>query len=134
MLKLLACLATFLLASSILARLAVDEEGGLLTIVGNGANCGKEARAPILDKAAVMVAAVMLAIAAFIVMFDIPATPKGREPDKGKAEFGFGKGSWRTVLGLRLSGMGTPALAHIAAALALAISSSCSLSVDEKQN
>lgn len=128
MLKLLACFVTFRLASSILARLDVDEEGGLLTIVGNGANCGMDARAPILDKAAVMVAAVMLAMATFIV---INGTPKAREQDK---EFGFDKGSWRIFLGLRLSGMGTPALAHIAAALALAISNSCSLSVDENEN
>lgn len=99
-----------------------------MTIVGNGAMCGSEARAPILDKAALIVAAVMLAIAAFIVM---------RLPDNGKdkdEEFGLGKGSWRIVLGLRLSGMGTPALVHIAAALALAISNSCSLSVDEKES
>lgn len=36
------------------------------------------------------------------------------------------------VFGLRLSGIGIPALAHIAAALALAISSNCSLSIRKK--
>lgn len=79
MLKLFACFVTFFLASSILARLVVAEDGGLLTIVGNGASCGKEAKAPMLDKAAVMVAAVILAIAAFMVMLDITGNCKDKD-------------------------------------------------------
>lgn len=87
-LKLFACFVTFFLASSILARLVAAEDGGLLTIVGNGASCGKEVKAPMLDKAAVMVAAVILAIAAFIVMLDI--TGNGKDKDVG---FWVGKDS-----------------------------------------
>lgn len=88
MLKVFACFVTFFLASSILARLGVAEDGGLLTIVGNGAICGNEAKAPMLDKAAVMVAAVILAIAAFIVMFVITGKVKDKD-----VEFGDCKGS-----------------------------------------
>lgn len=127
--------------------------GGLLVMVGSGARGGMAARAPMLVKAAVMVAAVILAIAALMVMFDmlgipgilgIPIGPMlgifgmlgipmpiGSGKGKGKeigAGDGVGKGSCRMALGRRLSGMGTPALAHIAAALALAISSNWSLS------
>ncbi len=80
MLKLFACFVTFFLASSILARLVVAEDGGgLLTIVGSGASCGKEAKAPMLDRAAVMVAAVILAMAAFIVMLDIIGNCKDKD-------------------------------------------------------
>lgn len=110
------------------------------------------ARAPMLVKAAVMVAAVILAIAALMVIFDmgIPGIvgspigpmlgifgmlgipmPIGRGNGKGKERGegdGVGRGSWRIAFGRRLSGIGTPALAHIAAALALAISSNWSLS------
>lgn len=127
--------------------------GGLLVMVGSGARGGMAARAPMLVKAAVIVAAVILAIAALMVMFDmlgipgilgIPIGPMlgifgmlgipmpiGRGKGKGKemgAGDGVGKGSCRMAFGRRLSGMGTPALAHIAAALALAISSNWSLS------
>lgn len=52
---------------------------------------------------------------------------KGRGKDRGAGD-GVGRGSWRMAFGRRLSGMGTPALAHMAAALALAISSNWSLS------
>lgn len=125
--------------------------GGLLVMVGRGARGGMAARAPMLVRAAVMVAAVILAMAALMVMFDmlgipgrldIPIGPmlgilgilgmlgipmpigrgKGRGKERGVGE-GVGKGSWRIALGRRLSGMGTPALAHMAAALAFAISS-----------
>lgn len=97
-----------------------------------------------------MVAAVMLATAALMDRFDIAGIPgilgrpigpmlgifgipmpMGRGRGKGKERGpgdGVGSGSWRMALGRRLSGMGTPALAHIAAALAFAISSSWSLS------
>lgn len=104
-------------------------------MVGRGAIGGIDAKAPMLERAAVMVAAVMLATAAFIVMLgiaDMPAKPMfrfigklgmGRGNDKGVGD-GVGKGNWRIAFGLRLSGMGIPALAHIAAALAFAISSS----------
>lgn len=127
--------------------------GGLLVMVGSGARGGMAARAPMLVKAAVMVAAVILAIAALMVMFDMLGIPgilgspigpmlgifgmlgipmpigrgKGRGRDSGAGD-GVGRGSWRMALGRRLSGMGTPALAHMAAALALAISSNWSLS------
>lgn len=96
---------------------------------------GIAAKAPMLERAAVMVAAVILAMAAFIVMFGIdgmPGIPIGRfmgklgtgsGKDKGAGE-GVGNGNWRIAFGLRLSGMGIPALAHIAAALAFAISNS----------
>lgn len=100
-----------------------------------------------LVSAAVMVAAVILAIAALMVMLDIVDIPerlgkpigpmlcipipmgrgKGRGRESGAGE-GVGRGSWRMALGRRLSGIGTPAFAHIAAALALAISSNWSLS------
>lgn len=102
-----------------------------------------------LVRAAVIVAAVILAIAALMVMLDMgipgilgsPIGPmlgilgipmpigrgKGRGKDRGVGD-GVGRGSWRMAFGRRLSGMGTPALAHIAAALALAISSNWSLS------
>lgn len=122
-------------------------------MVGSGARGGMAARAPMLVKAAVIVAAVILAIAALMVMFDmlgipgilgIPIGPmlgifgmlgipipigrgKGRGRDRGVGD-GVGRGSWRMAFGRRLSGMGTPALAHMAAALALAISSNWSLS------
>lgn len=66
-----------------------------------------EDRVPMLDKAAVMVAAVILAIAAFM------------------AILGRARGS---TADLRLAGMGIPALAHMAAALAFAISNNWSLS------
>lgn len=127
--------------------------GGLLVMVGSGARGGMAARAPMLVKAAVIVAAVILAIAALMVMFDmlgipgilgIPIGPmlgifgmlgipmpigrgKGRGKESGAGD-GVGRGSWRMAFGRRLSGMGTPALAHMAAALALAISSNWSLS------
>lgn len=98
---------------------------------------GIAAKAPMLERAAVMVAAVILAMAAFIVMFGIDGMPgipigrfmgklgtgSGRGKDKGAGE-GVGNGNWRIAFGLRLSGMGIPALAHIAAALAFAISNS----------
>lgn len=72
--------------------------GGLLVIVGRGANCGMAVRAFMPDKAAVMVAAVMLATAAFMDMFDIPCIPMGILTGKGRdkgndAGFGVGKGS-----------------------------------------
>lgn len=47
---------------------------------------------------------------------------KGSGKERGVGD-GVGRGSWRMAFGRRLSGMGTPALAHMAAALALAISS-----------
>lgn len=116
-------------------------------MVGSGARGGMAARAPMLVKAAVIVAAVMLAIAALMVMLDILGIPgilgkpmgpmlgipipMGRGSGRGKESGvgdGVGKGSCRMALGRRLSGMGTPAFAHMAAALALAISSNWSLS------
>lgn len=75
-----------------------------MVIEGSGIS---EDRVPMFDKAAVMVAAVILAIAAFI------------------AILGRARGS---TVDLRLAGMGIPALAHMAAALALAISNNWSLS------
>ena len=122
-------------------------------MVGSGARGGMAASAPMLVKAAVIVAAVILAIAALMVMFDMLGIPgilpkpigpmldifcmlaipmpiesgKGRGKERGVGD-GVGRGSWRMAFGRRLSGMGTPALAHMAAALALAISSSWSLS------
>lgn len=124
-----------------------------MVMVGSGARGGMAARAPMLVKAAVIVAAVILAIAALMVMFDmlgipdildIPIGPmlgifgmlgipmpigrgKGNGKESGVGD-GVGRGSWKMVFGRRLSGMGTPALAHMAAALALAISSNWSLS------
>lgn len=103
-----------------------------MVMLGSGAIWCMEAIDPILARAAVIVAAVMLAIAAFMVMligmfidmFMGMFIFMGMEKDMG-----LGKGSWRTALGRRLSGMGIPALAHMAAALALAISSNWSLSV-----
>lgn len=79
-------------------RLGVAEGGGLLVIVGKGANCGMAASAFMLDKAAVMVAAVMLATAAFMLIFDIPCSAMGiltgRGRGKGNGEgFRVGKGS-----------------------------------------
>lgn len=138
---LLACCATFLFTSSMFARLGVGAGGGLLVMVGSGGIGAMAAKAPMLDSAAVMVAAVILAIAAFIGMFGIAGIPcipigmfmgklgigRGSGKDRGGG-VGVGKGNWRIALGLRLSGMGTPALAHIAAALALAISNNWSLS------
>lgn len=137
MLMLFACLATFLFTSSMVAMLGWGGPGGgLLVMLGSGAICCMEAIDPILARAAVIVAAVMLAIAAFMVMligmfidmfmgmFMGMFIFMGMEKDMG-----LGKGSWRTALGRRLSGMGIPALAHMAAALALAISSNWSLSV-----
>jgi len=62
--------------------------------------------------------------------------PIGRGNGSGKergAGDGVGRGSWRMAFGRRLSGMGTPALAHIAAALALAISSNWSLSEEREE-
>lgn len=61
-------------------------------------------------------------------MFDILDIPMPIERGKGSGKErgvgdGVGRGSWRMAFGRRLSGMGTPALAHMAAALALAISS-----------
>lgn len=119
--------------------------GGLLVMVGRGARGGMAARAPMLLRAAVMVAAVMLAMAAL--MLDMEGIPgrlgspigpmlgipipmgrgRGRGRDSGVGE-GAGSGSWMMALGRRLSGIGTPAFAHMAAALALAISSNWSLS------
>lgn len=116
-------------------------------MVGSGARGGMAARAPMLVRAAVMVAAVMLATAALMDRFDIAGIPgilgrpigpmlgipmpmgrgRGKGKDRGPGD-GVGSGSWRMALGRRLSGMGTPALAHIAAALAFAISSNWSLS------
>lgn len=153
-----ACCVTFLFASSMWSRLrdgvgGAKHGGGLLVIVGSGAKGGMAARAPMLVSAAVIVAAVILAIAALMVMFDILGIPgivgkpigpmlgifgilgipmpigrgKGRGRDRGVGD-GVGSGSWRMALGRRLSGMGTPAFAHIAAAFALAISSNWSLS------
>lgn len=124
--------------------------GGLLVMVGSGARGGMAARAPMLVKAAVMVAAVILAIAALMVMLDILGIPgilgspigpmlgmlgipmpigrgKGRGKERGVGD-GVGRGSWRMAFGRRLSGMGTPAFAHMAAALAFAISNNWSLS------
>lgn len=110
-----------------------------MVMLGSGAIWCMEAIDPILARAAVIVAAVMLAIAAFMVMligmfidmfmgmFMGMFIFMGMEKDMGL--LGLGKGSWRTALGRRLSGMGIPALAHMAAALALAISSNWSLSV-----
>lgn len=134
---LLACCVTFLFTSSMFARLGVGAGGGLLVMVGNGGIAGMDAKAPMLDSAAVMVAAVILATAAFMGMFGmagIPGIPMGRfrgklGTGKGKGKdrgvgVGVGKGNWRIAFGLRLSGIGIPALAHIAAALALAISKS----------
>lgn len=76
------------------------EGGGLLVIVGKGANCGIAESAFMLVRAAVMVAAVMLATAAFMLMFDIPCNPigilTGRGKGKGKGNgvgFGAGRGS-----------------------------------------
>lgn len=146
---------TFRLASSIWSRLTAGaggarHGGGLLVMVGRGASGGMAARAPMLVKAAVMVAAVMLATAALMERFDIAGIPgilgrpigpmlgmlgipmpMGRGRGKGKERGpgdGVGRGSWRMAFGRRLSGMGTPALAHMAAALAFAISSNWSLS------
>lgn len=75
-----------------------------MVIEGSGSS---EDRVPMFDKAAVIVAAVMLAIAALM------------------AILGRARGS---TVDLRLAGMGMPALAHMAAALALAISNNWSLS------
>lgn len=79
-------------------RFGVAEGGGLLVIVGKGANCGIAESAFMPDRAAVMVAAVMLATAAFMVMFDIPCNPMGRLTGRGRGKgngvgFGAGKGS-----------------------------------------
>lgn len=127
--------------------------GGLLVIVGSGARGGIAARAPILVKAAVIVAAVILATAALMERFDILGIPgilgkpigpmlgifgipipigrgRGRGKERGEGD-GVGKGSCRMAFGRRLSGMGTPAFAHMAAALALAISSNWSLSEEK---
>ena len=156
MVCMLACWVTFLFTSSMWPRLrggagGARQGGGLLVMVGSGARGGMEASAPMLDRAAVMVAAVMLAMAALMVILDMLPMPigpmlpmpicpmlpmpipmpmgmgRGRGRESGVGE-GVGSGSWRMALGRRLSGMGTPALAHMAAALALAISSSWSLS------
>lgn len=66
-----------------------------MVIVGKGANCGMAASAFMPDRAAVMVAAVMLATAAFM---DIPCIPMGRLTGRGRDKgsgvgFGVGKGS-----------------------------------------
>lgn len=109
----------------------------MFVIVGRGGIGGIAASAPMFERAAVMVAAVILATAAFIVMFGIAGIPgipigrfigklgtgSGRGKDKGVGA-GVGRGSCRIAFGLRLSGMGIPALAHIAAAFAFAISNS----------
>lgn len=151
----LACWVTFLFASSMWSRLSdgvggARHGGGLLVMVGRGARGGMAARAPMLVKAAVIVAAVMLAIAALMVMLDILGIPgilgkpigpmlgmlgipipidrgSGRGKESGVGD-GVGRGSCRMAFGRRLSGMGTPAFAHMAAALALAISSNWPLS------
>lgn len=158
MVCMLACWVTFRFASSMWSRLrdgvgGARHGGGLLVMVGSGARGGMAARAPMLVKAAVIVAAVILAIAALMVMFDILGIPgivgrpigpilgifgmlgipmpigrgRGRGKERGVGD-GVGRGSWRMAFGRRLSGMGTPALAHMAAAFALAISSNWSLS------
>lgn len=155
MVCMLACWVTFLFASSMWSRFSdgvggARHGGGLLVIVGRGARGGMAASAPMLVKAAVIVAAVMLAIAALMVMLDILGIPgilgkpigpmlgmlgipipmgrgSGRGRESGVGD-GVGRGSCRMALGRRLSGMGTPAFAHMAAALALAISSNWSLS------
>lgn len=156
----MACCVTFLFASSMWSRLSdgvggARHGGGLLVMVGRGARGGMAARAPMLVKAAVIVAAVMLAIAALMVMLDILGIPgmlgkpmgpmlgilgipipMGRGSGRGKESGvgdGVGRGSCRMALGRRLSGMGTPAFAHMAAALALAISSNWSLSEEGEE-
>lgn len=159
MVCMLACCVTFLFASSMWSRFkdgagGARLGGGLLVMVGRGARGGMAARAPMLVKAAVMVAAVILATAALMVMFDIVGIPgivgnpigpmpdifgipmpigrgRGKGKEMGEGE-GVGRGSWRIAFGRRLSGMGTPAFAHMAAALALAISSNWSLSEDSR--
>lgn len=143
------------MASSMWSRLTAGaggarHGGGLLVMVGSGARGGMAARAPMLVRAAVMVAAVMLATAALMDRLDIAGIPgilgrpigpmlgmlgipmpmgrgRGSGRERGPGE-GVGSGSWRMAFGRRLSGMGTPALAHIAAAFAFAISSNWSLS------
>ncbi len=67
-------------------------------MVGSGGICGIEVRAPIFERAAVIVAAVILAMAAFIVMFGIegiPGIPMGRFI--GKLGTGSGRGKDRGV-------------------------------------
>lgn len=126
MLMLLAFCVTFLLTSSMLAVLGATVGGGLFVMLGRA---GMAVRALIVDRAAFIVAT-----AAFIAMLGMLAMPMGRFiccPSRDKAkdvETVDWRGSWSTDLGLRLSGIGIPALAHIAAAFALAISSSWSLS------
>lgn len=78
MLKLLACCVTFLFTSAILARFGVGTGGGLLVMVGSGGMGGIAANAPMLERAAVIVAAVILAMAAFMGMLGIPGIPMGR--------------------------------------------------------
>lgn len=98
MLLMLACFSTFFLTSSRAELSVAEPDEGLLVREGR--------RALMLDKAAVMEAAVILAIAGFMAM--------GRLSE--------------AALDLRLEGTGIPAFTHMAAALALAISNSCSLS------
>lgn len=135
MLMLLAVWVTFLFASSMLAVLGTGTGGGLFVIVGRA---GMFARAPMLVKAAVIVAAVMVAMAAFMLMLGMPIGRfMGRFIGRGKGKFrgegaGVGRGNCRIALGLRLSGIGIPALAHMAAAFALAISSNWSLSARDR--
>lgn len=128
MLMLLACLATFFFISSnaalmLLLRFA---PGGLLVMVGSGSS---EDKVLMLDKAAVMVAAKAKRGK------DVELSPK-REGRRLQPTFlpaviaafmaMLGKASGSIEL-LRLAGMVIPTLAHMAAALALAISRSCSL-------
>ncbi len=89
---------------------------------------GRKPRHPCWTKQRSWWRPVILAIAAFMVMLDITGNCKDKD-----VVFWVGKDSWRTDLGLRLSGIGTPALAHIAAALAFAISSKLLLIWEKKK-
>lgn len=80
MVWMLACCVTFLFTSSMWSRLSVGvggarQGGGLLVMVGRGGMEGMEASAPMFVRAAVMVAAVILAIAALMVMLDMLGIP-----------------------------------------------------------
>ena len=76
MVWMLACCVTFLFTSSMWPRLRVGvggarQGGGLLVMVGRGGMEGMEANAPMLVRAAVIVAAIMLAMAALMDMLDM---------------------------------------------------------------